>query len=134
VDPSEIDVMSSNNVTNRGRTLLIDSLEPNSALFQKPQQEAKPLNLINEEDPDIDKDVFTEAGPLSSPPDYLSRDDLNDRAPATNFFSNTTFQEVRPQGGVPLYTLTVPEQLKQPAQPQPPQHLKPVQPVNAAAV
>lgn len=68
--------------------MLIDSLEPNSALFQRPQHSPQPMNLINEEDPDIDRDIFTE-GQTASPPDF--RDDFNDRAPATNMFSNSTF-------------------------------------------
>jgi len=72
------------------------------------------MNLINEEDPDIDREVFTD-GQMNSPP--YSRDEFNDRAPATNMFSNTTFQELKPQGGVPLYNLTIPEQLRHPQPP-----------------
>ena len=58
-----------------------------------------------------------------SPPEIS---DLNDRAPATQAFSADSFQQVKPQGGVSLYNLTVPENLKQPQLPVMPQHLKPL--------
>ena len=50
------------------------------------------LNLINEEDPDIDRDVITDNNTMS-PPEIS---DLNDRAPATNIFNADSFAQVKP--------------------------------------
>jgi hypothetical protein len=50
------------------------------------------LNLINEEDPDIDRDVITDDQTMSSP----EINDLNDRAPATNVFNSDSFAQVKP--------------------------------------
>ena len=81
--------MSSSNVSARP-TLLIDSLEPNSALIPKQQNNGPqpPLNLINEEDPDIDRECALTNENLASP-----IEDLNDRATVTKQQYNLTIPD-----------------------------------------